>query len=114
MNYENWISYRYMSGSKGGFLAFLHFISIAGVAVGVMALIVVTGIMTGFGNNLREKIIGATPHIIIEKETGIADYGAVQKQLVGVPGVTGASPFVQGNLFIENEGQAGSDRKSVV
>lgn len=106
MNYENWISYRYMSGSKGGFLAFLHFISIAGVAVGVMALIVVTGIMTGFGNNLREKIIGATPHVIIEKETGIADFGAVQKQLVGVPGVTGTSPFVQGNLFIENEGQA--------
>jgi len=106
MNYENWISYRYMSGSKGGFLAFLHFISIAGVAIGVMALILVTGIMTGFGNNLREKIIGATPHIIIEKETGITDFAAVQKQISSLPSVAGSSPFVQGNVFIENEGQA--------
>lgn len=106
MNYENWISYRYMSGSKGGFLGFLHFISIAGVAVGVMALIVVTGVMTGFGNNLREKIIGATPHIVVEKETGIADFAAVQAQLAQISGVVNSSPFVQGNVFLENEGHA--------
>ncbi len=95
-----------MSASKGGFLGFLHFISIAGVAVGVMALIVVTGVMTGFGNNLREKIIGATPHIVVEKETGITDYSAVQENLMNMPGVLSTSPFVQGNVFLENEGHA--------
>ena len=73
MNYEGWISYRYLLGSKGRFLTFLNFISIAGVGIGVMALIVVTGVMTGFGNNLREKIIGTTPHIMVEKETGIKE-----------------------------------------
>ena len=106
MNFENWISYRYMTASKGRFLAFLNFISIAGVGVGVMALIVVTGVMTGFGNNLREKIIGATPHIVVEKETGISDYLAVQSQLAAMPGVISTSPFVQGNVFLENEGHA--------
>lgn len=95
-----------MSSSKGGFLGFLHFISIAGVAVGVMALIVVTGVMTGFGNNLREKIIGATPHIVVEKETGVSDFASIQKTINQIPGVISTSPFVQGNVFLENEGHA--------
>lgn len=106
MNYENWISCRYLIASKGRFLSFLNFISIAGVAVGVTALIVVTGIMTGFGNNLREKIIGTTAHISVEKETGISNYKDLQKQLKSVEGVIGASPYIQGNIFLESEGQA--------
>ncbi|MDP2652960.1 MAG: ABC transporter permease [Candidatus Omnitrophota bacterium] len=106
MNYENWISYRYLIASKGRFLTFLNFISIAGVAVGVAALIVVTGIMTGFGNNLRNKIIGTTPHVAIEKETGIRDYEAVMRQVRGLAGVKGVSGYIQGNIFIEEEGQA--------
>lgn len=106
MDFENWISYRYIKAPKGKFLAFLNFISIAGVAVGVMALIVVTGVMTGFGNNLREKIIGATPHIVVEKETGIADYPKMQAKLAQMDGVINASPFIQGNVFLENEGHA--------
>jgi len=106
MNYENWISYRYLRASKGRFLTFLNFISVAGVAIGVAALIVVTGVMTGFGNNLREKIIGTTPHIVVEKETGLRDYAEIQKKLVGVPGVVAASPYIQGNVFLEESGHA--------
>ena len=81
MNYENWISYRYLTASKGRFLSFLNLISIAGVAIGVMALIIVTGVMTGFGNNLREKIIGSTPHVMIEKETGVRDFTKIYDQV---------------------------------
>lgn len=106
MNYENWISYRYLTARKGGFLSFLTFISVAGVALGVMSLIVVTGVMTGFGNNLREKIIGTTPHVVVEKETTIHDYKKIQDKLSLLAGVTGTSPFVQGNVFLETEGRA--------
>jgi len=106
MNYENWISYRYLTAKKGGFLTFLNFISVAGVATGVMSLIVVIGVMTGFGNNLREKIIGTTPHLVVEKETGIKDFPEVEKELRGLKGVTGTSPYVTGNIFLESSGQA--------
>ena len=106
MNYENWISYRYLMGSKGRFLSFLTFVSIAGVGVGVMALIVVTGIMTGFGNNLRDKIIGTTAHISVEKETGIQDFQDVQNKVAQIEGITGAAPYVQGNIFLESDGHA--------
>lgn len=105
MNYENWISYRYMIASKGRFLTFLNITSIGGVAIGVAALIVVIGIMTGFGNNLREKIIGTTPHLMVETEGGVENFEAVQKQLSAVTGVKGASPYIQGNVFMENGNQ---------
>lgn len=106
MNYENWISYRYMIASKGRFLTFLNVISIGGVAIGVASLIVVTGVMTGFGNNLREKIIGTTPHIMIEKEGGIRDFESVRRQVNTIEGVKASSAYIQGNVFLENTGQA--------
>lgn len=86
-------------------MTFLNVISIGGVAIGVAALIVVTGVMTGFGNNLREKIIGTTPHIMIETEGGVRDFEAVRKQLGGLAGVQGSSAYIQGNVFLENAGQ---------
>ena len=106
LNYENWISYRYFSAGKGKFLTFLNFVSVAGIAIGVMALIVVTGVMTGFGNNLREKIIGTTPHIVVEKENGIGNYQDPVKQLAEVPGVVGVSAYIQGSVFLDSGGRA--------
>jgi len=106
MNYENWISYRYLTASKGRFLSFLNLVSIAGVAIGVTALIVVTGVMTGFGNNLREKIIGTTPHVMIEKETGVREFDVIRDQLSAIEGVEHSSAYIQGSVFLENAGQA--------
>ncbi|MCK5259614.1 MAG: ABC transporter permease [Candidatus Omnitrophica bacterium] len=107
MNYENWITYRYLTASKGRFLSFLNLISVAGVAIGVMALIVVTGIMTGFGNNLREKIIGTTPHVMIEKETGIGSFHELRQRVNAIEGIEDSSAYIQGNVFLESaDGQA--------
>lgn len=104
MNYENWISYRYLTASKGRFLSFLNIVSIAGVAIGVTALIVVTGVMTGFGNNLREKIIGTTPHVMIEKETGVSGYDELRQKINAIEDVVDSSPYIQGNIFLESAG----------
>lgn len=106
MNYENWISYRYLIASKGRFLKFLNVVSIAGVAIGVASLIVVLGIMTGFGNNLRDKILGVNPHIAITKETGITHYQDVVTEVSAIEGVKGAAPFIQGSLFLEYDDKA--------
>ncbi len=106
MSYESWISYRYRKSKQGRFLKFLNFISVAGIATGVMALLVVIAIMTGFGNNLREQIIGSTPHISIEKENGIKNYDDLKSQLMQVEGVVGASAYAQGNIYLESGDQA--------
>ncbi len=99
--FENFISLRYLTMYRGRFTAFLNIVSVGGVAIGVMALIVVTGVMTGFGNNLRDKIIGTTPHITVEKETGVSDFPSVQQGLAQVKGVVATSPYIQGNVFLE-------------
>ncbi|MCA9393195.1 MAG: ABC transporter permease [Candidatus Omnitrophica bacterium] len=106
MHYENWISYRYLKAKQGGFLRFLHFISVAGVATGVMALIVVISVMTGFGNTLRERIIGTSPHITVEKETGLTDYQDLREQLLRIPEVKSATAYLQGNIYLESHGQS--------
>ncbi|MBF0484466.1 MAG: ABC transporter permease [Candidatus Omnitrophica bacterium] len=106
MKYEKWISYRYLTASKTRFLAFLNIMSVAGVAIGVAALIVVTAVMTGFGHNLQEKIIGTVPHLMVEKETGVRDYDKVITDILTVKGVKAASPYIQSNVFIEQSGKA--------
>lgn len=106
MRYESWLSYRYLTASKGRFLSFLHIVSIAGVAIGVAALIVVISVMTGFGNNLRDKIVGITPHLMVEKEVGVKDYQSVVQTIKAQPGVLAASGYIQGNIFLEDSGRA--------
>ncbi len=106
MNYERFISYRYLKSHKRGFIAFLNIVSIVGVAIGVTALIIVTGVMTGFGNNLRDKIIGTTPHIVVEKETGVRNYSETIQKLKPIDGVVGISPYIQGSVFLESSGHA--------
>lgn len=95
-----------MTGSKGRFLSFLHVVSIAGIAIGVAALIIVISVMTGFGNNLREKIIGITPHLMVEKEVGVKNYHEIIKVLNQEEGVTAATGYIHGNIFLEEAGNA--------
>ena len=64
--FELLIGLRYLR-SKGGrsFLSLLTVIAMAGMAIGVMALIVVLAVMTGFEDELRSKILGTTSHILV-------------------------------------------------
>ena len=63
---ERGIAYRYLRSRRSRRLASLNtVISIGGVIVGVMALIVVLGVMNGLRNDLRERILVASPHLRI-------------------------------------------------
>jgi len=71
-------------------------VSIAGITLGVAALIGTVGIMTGFKEDIQAKILGTTAHIIVQDriKDGMSDYDPVTKQVVSVPGVVAATPFV--------------------
>ena len=101
MNYEFWISYRYLMAKKDRFLSVINVVSILGVAIGVMALIIVIGVMSGFDRDLRDKIIGTTAHIVIEREIGIKDFSLIQNQVKNLDGVIGTTPYIHGNVFLE-------------
>ncbi|MCO7249251.1 lipoprotein-releasing ABC transporter permease subunit [Pseudoalteromonas sp. Ps84H-4] len=63
------IGLRYSRSSKGNaFISFISFFSIAGIAIGLMALFTVSSVMNGFENNLKTNMLGLIPHIEVSAE----------------------------------------------
>jgi len=102
MPYELLIGLRYLRAKrKSTFISIITFISTAGVALGVMALIVVLAVMTGFEEDLKEKILGTNAHVVVLKNTGqIDDYPQVMEKLKRVPGVVAATPFIYSQVML--------------
>ncbi len=93
---EWFLARRYLSGRRGrGFLSLITWISIGGVAVGVMALIVVIGVMSGLQRDLREKILGANAHVTVLDIAGSMDsWRSVVNEVSKDPDVVAAGPFI--------------------
>lgn len=107
--YEVFISLRYLRAKRRQrSLSVIAFISIAGVAVGVMALIVVMAVMSGFEFDLRNKILGTNAHIWVLRygERGIEDPGAALAAVREVPGVRAASPFTYNEVLLTAAGRS--------
>ncbi len=107
-NFELFIATRYLlSAGSDLFVSIITLISIGGVAVGVMALIVVISVMNGFETDMRDKILGTTAHIQIfhiDRE-GIDGYEKMADEVAEVEGVEGVAPFVflEGILSSKND-----------
>lgn len=96
-SFELFVARRYLTArGKDTFLSIITLISIGGVAVGVMALVVVISVMNGFEIDLREKILGTTAHITLLHigREGIDDYPAAAAKVEKVEGVEAVAPFV--------------------
>jgi lipoprotein-releasing system permease protein len=102
MSYELLIGLRYLRAKrKSTFISIITFISTAGVALGVLALIVVLAVMTGFEEDLKEKILGTNAHVVVLKNGGeIEGYAGVMDRLKRVPGVVAATPFVYSQVML--------------
>lgn len=105
MKYEFFIGLRYLSSRrKQRFTSIIGFISVLGVFIGVMALNVVLSVMGGFQEELRDKILGVSSHVVVLSYEGpISDYGDVSEEALKFPGVLGASPFIYGQGMIGSE-----------
>lgn len=102
MRYEWFISLRYLKAKRRrGFISLISLISVAGVAVGVMALIVVLAVMTGFTEGLREKILGINSDIIVQKTIGpLSEYRDLAQTMLGFEGVTAATPYTYAQILL--------------
>jgi lipoprotein-releasing system permease protein len=99
------IARRYLAARRGGrLLSFITWIALGGVTVGVTALIVVIGVMTGMQEDLRDKILSANAHILI-LEQGAAlrmnGWRGVMDSVRSTPGVRTASPFVYSQVAVK-------------
>ena len=102
MAYELFIGLRYLKAKrKQTFISVITFISILGITVGVTALIIVLSVMTGFEENLREKILGINANVVVTELGGpMRGYKEVSAKALEVPGVVGATPFTYNQAMI--------------
>jgi lipoprotein-releasing system permease protein len=104
MKTELFISWRYLlTRRKEKFISLISVISILGVAIGVMALIIVIAVMTGFDRDLRDKIVGNYSHITLSgyKPIDNLEFKDIFKKIAGNPHVKGISPYIQGQVLIK-------------
>jgi lipoprotein-releasing system permease protein len=103
MNYEFFIARRYLRAKrKQAFISVITFISILGIAIGVMALVIALALITGFQQDVQDKILGATSHIMVSdlSAEGMSDYRGLRARIETVPGVKVVSPVVYDIVLI--------------
>ncbi|WP_045210959.1 lipoprotein-releasing ABC transporter permease subunit [Desulfonatronovibrio magnus] len=106
MSFELFIALRYLRAKrKQAFISVISLISILGVALGVASLIIVLGVMNGFSQNLRDKILGINAHVIAGHYTGgISEYAELAREISGIQGVRGAAPFIYTEVMLSAPG----------
>jgi len=104
LNYKFFIAKRYLFSNKGSkFISFITYISIAGVTLGVAALIITTSILSGFEKEIRDKVAGLVSHIQITSfvPEGLSDHEqAIETMKNSINGITGISPIIQKEAVI--------------
>ena len=101
MGYELWLSLRYLlARRRERFVSVIAVLSIGGVALGVMALLVVLSVMSGFDHDLKEKLVGANAHLTVESVVGIRDVEPLLRTIAATEHVAGVSPFVIGQAIV--------------
>ena len=96
--FELAIGLRYVRARRRShFISFISLISIAGITLGITALITTLSVMNGFGKELRARILGVISHVTVTEQGGrLADWRAVAERIRKEPHVTGLAPYVLG------------------
>lgn len=99
--FERMVALRYLrTRRREGFVSLITWFSLAGIALGVAALIIVMSVMNGMRDDLLGRVLGFDGHIIVEAETGtITDYEAVAERVRAVPEVVSVTPVVEGHVL---------------
>ena len=94
---ELFVGLRYLRAKRRTrFVSFITLISLAGIALGVAALIVILSVMNGFEGELRDRLLSMTAHGYVSGQDGsVRSWPALQKEVLATPGVVAAAPYVQ-------------------
>lgn len=104
--FEWFIGLRYLRAKhRHGFISLISLISVAGITVGVIALIVVLAVYSGFTDGLRDQILGVNSHIIVQRLGGtIGNYELARERILTVKDVTGATPYLYAQTLLSGSG----------
>ena len=104
MTYERFIASRYLRAKqKQSFISLITILSVAGVTVGVMALIVVIAVMAGFEQEWQSRILGVESHLVVRNHQGpFSDYARVRAVVEGIEGVEAATPIISDQIMLRS------------
>ena len=104
--FEWMVAARYLRAKRQeSFISVISGFSLVGIALGVATLIIVMSVMNGFRAELLGRILGLNGHLIVQSITGsIPDYDALAARLRMIPGVTNATPVIEGQVLVNAEG----------
>lgn len=106
--YELFVGLRYTRAKRRNhFISFISLVSILGIMLGVTALITVTSVMNGFEKEMRERIVGASSHATVTGlDQPIEDWQSIADTVLANPEVTGAAPYVEGQVMLVYGGRS--------
>lgn len=102
MTFEYFIGNRYLR-VKQTFISLITILSIAGITIGVMALIIVIAVMSGAEAEFRSRILGVESHVMIMRYgSAFTDYRRIIKDVEKIDGVKTASPYVFSQIMLRS------------
>jgi lipoprotein-releasing system permease protein len=105
MSFVTFVSGRYLkTRRKRAFISLITGLSVAGVTVGVMALIVVIAVMAGFELDLKSRIMGIRPHLVItKKEAPFTEFAQIQQKLASIEEIDSLSATMTTEVVLRTE-----------
>lgn len=108
MKFERFIASRYLRSKRSlGFVTLISVISIAGITIGVAALVIVLSVFNGFNTLVTSLLVSFDPHLRLEAKdrSSMMAYDSLLRTIDGLEHVSGRSPFVQGKALIIKRSQ---------
>ena len=104
--FEWMVAARYLRAKRQeSFISVISGFSLVGIALGVATLIIVMSVMNGFRAELFARILGLNGHLVVQSMTGsIPNYDDLSTRLRAIPGVTSATPVIEGQVLVNSEG----------
>lgn len=98
------LALRYLKPKRTS-ISIITLISVLGVMLGITVLVVVISVMTGFDHELRQKILGFDPHIVVTGDGVLSDWRPLEAKIAKTSGVVASAPFVQGPVIVDHDGR---------
>ena len=106
MNFARSVATRYLTRRQGLFAFITTLIGVAGVSVGVAALITTLSVMNGFQTDIKDKVIGAQSHILVFGQMSPETYQKNIALIEQLPEVEAAAPHIYGQAILTHGGQS--------
>jgi len=92
---------------RNHFISFISLVSILGITLGVTVLITVLSVMNGFDKELRERILGMAPHIVVSGYAGsLGDWPSLETRIAAFPEIVNVKPFIEGQGMLTHDGRS--------